>query len=301
MDQDYRQYTASNVRYRTAGRRKNHRWGVVLVLAVVVLILSLAALGAIAFSYWKGQNAYDQVADAAFETELNEETLLLSDISPDWEALTAINPDIVGWIYIPNTPVNYPIVRGADNTKYLTSDFQGNYTLPWDAVYGTPFLLASNAADFSDQNNAIQAHNMNNGTMFSTIAELTDSGKFNEHRTVYVFTPKGNYRLTSIALVQCSGDEPIVRTEFDSRADFQEYVQDKLDRSMVQADPAAPAASEVEKLFMFSTCEGITGELRDILFCTVDEYVAVSEGASSSNAPSGSNMFDVTDHAAEAA
>ena len=77
----------------------------------------------------------------------------LADFTVDWDALKAINPDTVGWIYIPGTVVNYPIVQAADDEKYLTHDFKGSEG--WIATFGAIFLAAENSSDFSDPNNII--------------------------------------------------------------------------------------------------------------------------------------------------
>ncbi len=117
----------------------------------------------------------------------------------DWDALKAINPDTVGWIYIPGTVVNYPIVQAADDEKYLTHDFKGSEG--WIATFGAIFLAAENSSDFSDPNNIIYGHHLNDGSMFACVADFSDAAQFNDHRTVYILTPEGNYELSTFALV----------------------------------------------------------------------------------------------------
>ncbi|MDR3137250.1 MAG: class B sortase [Coriobacteriales bacterium] len=248
------------------------------VLFLVVLVGVALALATFAYSYIEGKNAYERVAEIAFEAppasptngEVNEQQPLI--LTVDWDALAAVNPDIVGWIYLPDTAINYPIVRGSDNERYLTYNFNGQRGANWLPTYGTPFLLAENAADFSDANNVIQAHNMANGTMFAKIPELMDATEFNAYRKVYLLTPSGNYRLTSISMVVSRPYETILQTSFGSQEEFQSYVQGLINRSVVSPEPAAPLASEVNKLFMFSTCTSDGGQYRCVLVCAVTEF-----------------------------
>ncbi len=272
-----------------AARASYRRWTVILVSALVVFLLALFALASIFFAYHEGQKTYDDVAEEAFlpDSSLSDVPgATLADLSVDWDALLAVNPDTVGWICIPGTNVNYPIVRApeSDSDKYLTVDFQGNSGGWWQPAYGTPYLLAQNAADFSDRNNIVQGHHLQNGEMFAAIADFADAEQFNAHRAVYLLTPAGNWRLQSVSLVHCSGSEPIVQTKFESDAAFTSYVADKISRSIVECDPAAPDASAVSRFFMFSTCDSNT-DARYVLCCVPVEYAAVN---SSGTVPEGS-------------
>lgn len=266
---------------RQAGRRK--LWTGILVAAIVVFVLAACALAFVLFTYWQGQKSYDSLAERAFIADSDTadvESSMLSNLTVDWDALLAVNPDTVGWVYIPGTNVNYPIVKApADNPdKYLTVDFEGNKGGWWMPTYGTPYLLSTNAADFSDKNNVVQGHHLQNGEMFAAIADFTDETQFNAHRNVYLLTPKGNWRLSTLSLVHCDGSDPIAQTQFASDADFTAYVQDKLDRSVVAPDPAAPAAADISQLFMFSTCDS-NADARYVLFCAPVEFAALGSGS----------------------
>ena len=267
-----------------APARRRSAWTVVLACAIAVFVLAACAVGVIAYSYWQGQQTYDSLASSAFAPDDNladANGASLGALAVDWDALLAENPDTVGWIYIPGTAVNYPIVKAPEDNpdKYLTYDFQGNKGGRWLPTYGVPYLLSTNAADFSDKNNVVQGHHLQNGEMFAAIADLADSGAFNAHRNVYLLTPKGNYRLNSVSLVHCAGSERIAQTQFSTDAEFTGYVQDKLDRSIVSADPAAPAAGDISQLFMFSTCDS-DGDARYVLYCAPVEFAR--PGASTS-------------------
>ena len=269
---------------RPQGSRKNAKkgiWNVVLVISVIVLVGSLVALGVIGYSYWESQQKYTAVAEKAqfdpSDAMQSGGDVDLSAISIDWDALKAINGDIVGWVYIPHTRINYPIVRADDNDYYLSHDFE--YQEGWIARCGTPFMDYRNERDWSDLANFVYGHHLNDGTMFADITGLKEQKRFDECRTVYLLTPQGNYRLRSFSLVHCSAYDPIVQTKFYSAGEFESYVQDKMNRSIV-AVGSVPAASEIGKVFAFTTCDGeYLIDARHILMCYIEATTVPGETA----------------------
>ena len=119
---------------------------------------------------------------------VEEEKFDVSWPQVDFEHLLQINPDVVGWIYIENTDINFPVVQAADNEYYLTRMVDGT----WNSS-GSIFLDASAAADLSDQHSIIFGHNMKNGTMFASLMNYKDLAYFEEHPEILLLTPTCNY------------------------------------------------------------------------------------------------------------
>lgn len=258
------------------GARKGGPWRIVFWVALVVFAVALVALGAIGYSYWQGQNAYDSVAEEVFAAPEDLEGTALADLTVDWDRLLAINPDTVGWVYIPGTAVNYPIVHTTDDEKYLTTDFNGQQA--WGATYGSIFLSAANAADFSDANNIVYGHHLNNGSMFAAIADFENADQFNAHRTAYILTPQGNFKLRSLSLVHVAADDPLAQTAFATEGELASYIQDKVDRSVVAVSDA-PAAADIAHLFAFATCDNLPSDGRFVLFSYLEESTVAGVAA----------------------
>ena len=242
-------------------------WRVVFIISLIVLIGSLVALGLIAFSYYQGQQKYDEVAQLSdFDPEKAGGEL--RELTVDWDALLAANPDTVAWVYIPNTPINYPVVQGKDNDYYLYRDFDGDQG--WLVENGAVFLDYRNDPKFKDPSTFIYGHHLNDGTMFAAIGEIGDQARFEDCRTVYLLTPDGNYKLRAYSLVHCAAADAIVRTTFDSEEDMTSYIQDIINRS--EFNPGSiPAASDIKKSFAFSTCDSTwQSSGRYVLFCYID-------------------------------
>ena len=263
-------------------RRKRGRWTTVLVVALSVLVLSLAALGVIGFSYLQGQQKYARISESA---DLGGGAAPLSLMAVDWDALLAENPDTVAWLYIPGTAVNYPVVRGGDNEYYLSHDFEG--TRGWLASYGAIFMDWRNNPDWSDDAYFIYGHHMNDGSMFAGIAGLADQARFDECRAVYLLSPNGNFRLRTFSLVHCPADDPLVQVTFSSKEELAGYVQDKVDRSVVDAG-RIPAAEDISKAFAFATCDNFSSA-RYVLYAYIEEEEGTGARASAVAEESGAS------------
>jgi len=87
-----------------------------------------------------------------------QEPKQLPYITADYAGLRELNPDIVGWIAIPDTPISYPVMQAADNQLYLKRDSSGK-----KSSNGAVFLDANNSLSPLDQNTILYAHNMGQG------------------------------------------------------------------------------------------------------------------------------------------
>ena len=289
--------TSSSNKKNKKKRKRGRAWTVVFWIALVILILALLALGIIGYSYWQGRQTYDEVAEAAFEAPDDAESTPLDEFVVDWDALSAINPDIVGWIYIPDTVVNYPIVQGDDNEYYLEHDFYGQEG--WAARFGSIFLAAENEADFSDECNLIYGHHMADGSMFGLIGDMIDQEVFDANRTIYILTPQGNYRLGTFALVDVDAyDNEVTVGNFYDADKLAEYLQGLIDGSLVQASDL-PDVALMEKLFMFCTCDEISSDGRYLLCAYVAESTVEGDELESIDGQTDSEDAQAVQDAAE--
>ena len=254
-------------------RSRKNPWRVVFVVSLVVLIAALIGLGAIAFQYISQQRAYDDLEQYASLSD--SENMTLADLTVDWDALRAVNPDIVAWIYVPDSPINYPVVQGDDNEEYLHKAFDGS--TGWLASAGTIFLDSTNSSDFSDRNSALYGHHMNDGSMFASLSDWQNNDEFNAHRDIYVLTPQGNYRLKTFALVKTTGDDALVQTTFSSDESYQSYIQDKLDRSVTTQQGEVLSAADIRQSMLLSTCEYSQADGRAVLFAAVVETTVAND------------------------
>ncbi len=139
----------------------------------------------------------------------------------DFEALSNINTDIVGWIYIDNTDINYPIVQGKDNSYYLKHFFDKNYS-----SYGCVFLDCYNSFEFSDYNSVIYGHYMKNGTMFSSLTKYKNQEYYDTHPQAILVTPNQNYIIDIFAGYVASTNDNACQIALETDNEFMEWIAD---------------------------------------------------------------------------
>lgn len=145
----------------------------------------------------------------------------------DFDKLENINKDVVGWIKVENTSINYPILQSNNNDVYLTSDIYGNY----DSC-GAIFLDYRNSSKFEDKNSMIYGHNIKLGTMFSDVVNIYN-GNLGMDVTIDIYTreKKTTYRVFSSYMMDASEDAlPI---SFLSSEAFNDFINSTINRSSI--------------------------------------------------------------------
>lgn len=128
----------------------------------IILIICLCVGGFCAYQAWQ---IYNEDNEVELQTDkLKKECVVKKDengeqiLAPDWGSLKAINPDIVGWIYVPDCAISYPVVQGSNNSYYLDHTIYKGYN-----YMGSAFLDCNTNSDFSDDNNIIYGHSVQGG------------------------------------------------------------------------------------------------------------------------------------------
>lgn len=253
-----------------------------IIVTVLVIVILFSGFGVVRdyLEARRSREEYKRLAELArTETEAQEtpteaETLPEAPyVSPiDFAALSEINPDIVGWITIPDTNIDYPIVQCGDNDKYLKTGFDGEKNRA-----GTIFLDFESDSDMEGRNNIIYGHNMKNGTMFKDIVKYKDKAYFDAHQTILLYTPERTIRLKALAAYYDVA-KPIARmTKFKSQESFDQFVKDMITPCSYAQLPDQP----IPKIYSLITCSYEINDARTFLFAAeVDEQgnvIAVDE------------------------
>ncbi|MEA5058572.1 MAG: class B sortase [Candidatus Pelethousia sp.] len=120
--------------------------------------------------------------DAAYSADELNGIAGPDDVLPmheSYEEVKALNDDVIGWITIDGTIIDYPVVRAADNDYYLGRDVEKR-----KSAYGAIFMDFRNADPAQQKHIILYGHNMKNGTMFHDLMNYKQKSFFDENRTI---------------------------------------------------------------------------------------------------------------------
>ena len=189
------------------------------------------------------------------EDKIEKETV---PISVDFEDLKKQNKDIVGWIYQPNTKINYPIVQGVDNNQYLRRTIYGKYS-----IAGSIFLDYRNDAKFEDFYSVLYGHHIKNNSMFGSLVHYKTQAYYNDNPIMYLLTPDKNYKIDIfMGFVQSANEDSIVyNTEIT-----EENLEDILTLYKKSTFKSNILPGKGDKIICLSTCSYEYNNARYVVF-----------------------------------
>lgn len=182
--------------------------------------------------------------------------------SIDFKKLKSINNDIIGWIYIPHTAIDYAILKGANNDTYLHHNYYRQYSFA-----GCIFMDTINKKDFSDDNTILYGHNMKNGSMFAGLKQYTTQSYMDSHPYIYVYLPDGSlsiYDIFSTNIYQADSKM------YSKGNDYQQYMAKILSTSLAREDVDTKNKTN---LLMLSTCSAAHSVRRNVVYGRFDQNI----------------------------
>lgn len=164
----------------------------------------------------------------------------------DLDALREVNPDVIGWICIPDTDLNYPLMFNGDNSYYLTHSWSGKRN-----AGGSIFLEKECSPDLSDFNTIIYGHRMTNTTMFGTLRFFADEAFWREHPSVYLVSDQWVYRCDIFAVYETDVRSLTYRLRVTEDADKREFLDYALESAAYETG-IVPAPED--QVLTLSTC-----------------------------------------------
>jgi sortase B len=242
----------------------------VMVLIIIICFVVFIYSGYNVINWYKENKQVDNITNNLLdnvdinEVEDNEDTEIVSEdvdssnpywdyikmnmLDVDFNELKEINNDVVGWVEVGGTNVNYPFVQTSDNDFYLT------HTLDKSSNgAGWVFMDYRNKNDEINKNMILYAHGRANGTLFGSLRKITTNGWLEDSSNFYIKIAMPNslmiYQVFSVYVIPTTND--YIKTSFSSDEDYLSFLEMLKNRS---AYDFGISVNSDDKILTLSTC-----------------------------------------------
>lgn len=238
---------------------------VLLVVCVCVFAYSAFQLGTIFYEYYRTEKDSEELIESYIDDSAQEATEDPLNRVVDFKSLISRNKDVIGWLYIPDTKIDEPILKGATNDSYLRTDIDHKVK-----TAGQIFIDEINSKDFKDDNTIIYGHNMKNGTRFHDLRYYVEKEFYEQHPTVYIYLPDGSvnvYQIFSANIINAQSDF------YSKGINYTQFVKNAQKSAKQKSD----VSQEQQSLILLSTCYAHNSDSRYVVFARLDKNVKIGE------------------------
>jgi len=222
-------------------------------LAVLLLFLLLFLYGA--YSMWDSNQMFagaDSINYQPYRPTFEE--------SLTFEEWRQINPDhIFGWLTVFGTNIDYPLLQGTDNQRYVNHNARGEFSMA-----GAIFLCYRNQRDLTDFNNIIYGHFMERDTKFAEVGNFQHEDYFNAREHGLIFTGEKWYGIEFYSFVEVDAYDRGIYTQMPlTDPELQQAYLDRLEAEAVQWRDVGVTIED--RIVLLSTCTPISTNGRHVL------------------------------------
>lgn len=237
------------------------------VVNLLIVLCFLPILLYAGYTLWDVQHIYQSAEASLYEVYKPTATNKVS-----LEELQKKNPEVVGWLTVNDTHIDYPFVQSSDNSKYVNTDIEGKFSLS-----GSIFLDYRNKKNFSDMNNIIYGHHMDKQVMFGEIEYFEKEKYFESHQYGKIYFDGTWHDIEFFAFLHADAyDSVLYNTELQREKDIQQYVKYIKKNAKIFKELAF---DKDEHFITLSTCTSdstngrhlLIGKIRDTSRSNVDE------------------------------
>jgi len=227
-------------------------------VVLTIIVLSIAFAG---YALWDSNQlhqAADKLRYAKYKpTEQNG--------GKTFKELQEINPDVFAWLSVYGTNIDYPIVQGQDNMKYVNTNAENGYSLS-----GALFLDSDNNKDFSDWGSIIYGHHMEKNKMFGQIGNFREKEMFESHRYGNLYFDGKEHGVEFFAFVHADAYNTTVFNPKISQQKKQAYLDEIYSMAIHKRDIGVTTK---DKIVLLSTCSASSTNGRDVLIGKISDEV----------------------------
>lgn len=244
------------------GKHSKDRRIVAERLEVIFVIIFISIIGYYIYNLYltnKNKSIYEEIdiSDIAVDENISSEEIAKEQSINTKKVikLKESNKDVVGWIQIQDTIIDYPILQGEDNEYYLTHNYKKEKT-----KYGSIYLKKECDIKNNNSNLIIYGHNMKDKQMFNQLLNYKDENYYNEHKKIKIATEQEETEYEIVAVFKSRifyQDEKGVfkyydHTKFDSEEEYNDFIENCKKQELYNTGIAAEYG---EQLITLVTCE----------------------------------------------
>ena len=251
-----------------SGHSRTKKTPIGKIIASIIAVVVVALGGFFIYSSFLAPKS-DKQNDVKVTQEASKQAYTVSAeekeyLANKFKGLLATNSETVGYVYIPGTQLDEPVVQTTDNATYLDKRFDGVN----EPLMGTVFMDADNKKDFSDRLTWLFGHargsKVPDHRMFKDVNYYSRQEYFDEHPYVVIETPERKYYYEAVAMIIVPEETAFYRTSFDDDADFEKQLTTIYDTAQVKK-PNVKVSSK-DKYLVLSTCREEDDTIRANLY-----------------------------------
>lgn len=240
-----------------AKHKQNSTKKFIIILLSIILICCIILIIKIKFNEYQDNKKQQEVSSvlATIDIEPTDITSEKTERMLQVEELKKQNSDIVGWLEIDGTNINYPVLQGSDNDYYLTHNYKNE-----EVAGGSIFLDKDYSFIRPSDNLLIYGHRHKKGLMFEDLIKYKDETFYKEHPTIRFTSLLNDSEYEIIAAfysrVYYQNETDVFRYYYfvnaDTEEDYNNYVDNCIKSSIYNT---GKTAHYEEQLLTLSTCD----------------------------------------------
>ena len=248
---------------------------------IVIFVLLLFAVYA-CYALWDNNQVLHAAEDVQQELMRLKPTISPSPNvegqaeEPDggFSELLEINADVIGWLSMDETRIDFPVVQGQDNLEYINMDVYGNFSLA-----GSIYLDTRNQKDFADAYSLLYGHHMAEGNMFGDLDLYKEESFFRSNTTGTLILPEKAYKLEVLSCMLVGSSDDLI---FDP-----DYTRDHIDELLEYAQQESLylhsetlerfLRSSDQKILALSTCSSEFTDARTVVLVWMQSFTELTQ------------------------
>jgi len=228
--------------------------GMHTLVNMTVMVIVLALLVFSAYALWDSSQLFREAVKSNYTVFKPAK----EDNGKSFRELQTINAEVIAWLSVYGTNIDYPVTQGEDNMKYVTMNAEGQYSLT-----GAIFLDSDNCKRFSDFNSILYGHHMEKKAMFGEIGSFADQEVFETHPYGNLHFDEKDHGIEFFAFVQTDAYDYLMFSANVSQEKRTDYLNNILAEALFIREDVT--VNTDDQLILLNTCSSASTNGRDVL------------------------------------